>query len=77
MKTPGDVNKFLSEYPASFMFASDLSKQCDEGLGVPAIPPPHLIGRKGVMRHIHLGFRAGETQVLRDKVRQLLADPAL
>lgn len=76
-ENPDDAIKFLSEYPASFTLASDLSKQCAEELGVPAMPSSYLIDKKGVIRHIHLGFRAGETQALRDKVKQLLAEPAL
>lgn len=72
-----DADNFLSKYPAEFTLASDLSKQCAEDMGVAAMPSSYLIDRKGVIRHIHLGFRAGETQELRDKVMQLLAEPVL
>ena len=72
-----DAEKFLTRYPAEFTIASDLSKQCAENLGVAAMPTSYLIDRKGVIRHIHLGFRGGETQELREKVQQLLAEPAL
>ena len=74
---PEDAEKFLVQYPAEFTLASDLSKQCAEELGVPAMPSSYLIDRKGIIRHIHLGFRSNETQELRDKVKQLLSEPVL
>jgi len=76
-EVPEDADHFLSEHPAEFTLASDLSKQCAEDLGVAAMPSSYLIDRNGVIRHIHLGFRAGETQELREKVLQLLAEPTL
>ncbi len=76
-EVPADAEKFLIQYPAEFVLASDLSKQCAENLGVAAMPSSYLIDRKGIIRHIHLGFRAGETQVLREMVQQLLLEPVL
>lgn len=72
-----DAENFLTQYPAEFTIASDLTKQCAEDLGVAAMPSSYIIDRKGVIRHIHLGFRAGETQALQEKVQQLLAEPVL
>ena len=74
---PEDAEKFLIQYPAKFTLASDLSKQCAETLGVAAMPSSYLIDRKGVIRHIHLGFRVGETQELRAMVKQLLSESEL
>ena len=76
-EVPEDAEKFLIQYPAQFTLASDLTKQCAEDLGVTAMPSSYLIDRKGIIRHIHLGFRASETQELREKVKQLLAEPVL
>ena len=76
-EVPEDAEKFLIKYPAEFTLASDLSKQCAEDLGVAAMPSSYLIDRKGVIRHIHLGFRSSETQELREKVKQLLSEPVL
>lgn len=74
---PAEAENFLTKNPAKFLLASDLSKQCAEDLGVAAMPASYLIDRKGIIRHIHLGFRASETQDLRDKVMLLLAEPIL
>ena len=76
-EAPEDAEKFLTQYPAEFTLASDLTKQCAEDLGVAAMPSSYLIDRKGVIRHIHLGFRESETQELREMVKQLLAEPEL
>ena len=76
-EAPEDADKFLIQYPAEFTLARDLSKQCAEDLGVAAMPSSYLIDRKGIIWHIHLGFRASETQELREKVKQLLAEPIL
>ncbi|NOQ63395.1 MAG: redoxin family protein [Methyloprofundus sp.] len=72
-----DAERFLTQYPAEFTIASDLTKQCAENMGVAAMPASYLIDRKGVIRHIHLGFRAGETQALQEKVKQLLSESVL
>jgi len=74
---PEDAEKFLMQFPATFTLASDLTKQCAEELGVAAMPSSYLIDRKGIIRHIHLGFRAGETEALRKLVKQLLAEPVI
>lgn len=72
-----EAEQFLSKYPAEFTIVSDLSKHCAENIGVAAMPSTYLIDRKGVIRYIHLGFRASETAELRAKVEQLLAEPEL
>lgn len=74
---PEDAEKFLVKFPAKFTLASDLTKQCAENFGVAAMPSSYLIDRKGVIRHIHLGFRAGETEELHKLVKQLLAEPVI
>ena len=74
---PEDAEEFLLRFPAKFTLASDLTKQCAEDLGVVAMPSSYLIDRKGIIRHIHLGFRAGETEDLRKMVKQLLAEPVI
>lgn len=74
---PEDAEKFLVKFPATFTIASDLTKQCAEELGVAAMPSSYLIDRKGIIRHIHLGFRAGETDDLRNQLKQLISEPVL
>ncbi|SJM92584.1 TlpA family protein disulfide reductase [Crenothrix polyspora] len=69
-----DAKAFIESHPAQFSVAADASKQCATGFGVEAMPSTFLIDKKGIIRYVHLGFRAGETQDLEDKVAQLLAE---
>ena len=69
-----DAKDFLAKYPASFTIAADASKQCAKDFGVKAMPSSYLIDRKGIVHHIHLGFRPGEAKELRELVEELLGD---
>ena len=67
-----DAKGFLSKYPAQFTILADVSKQCAKDFGVKAMPSSYLVDRKGVIHHIHLGFRPGEAKDLRTLVEKLL-----
>ncbi len=70
-----DAETFLDKYPVDFDIAVDADKQCVKDFGVMAMPTSYLIDRKGVIRHIHQGFRAGETEKLRLAIEYLLKEP--
>lgn len=74
-ENPDDAKTFLAQHPASFPVVADASGQCPLDFGVQAMPSSYLVDRRGVIRHIHLGFRAGEAAQLRSQVEQLLAEP--
>lgn len=67
-----DAKAFLAKYSANFNLAADTSGQCPQQFGVQAMPSSYLVDAKGVVRHVHIGFRAGETEELRTAVEQLL-----
>lgn len=67
-----EAKAFLAKYPASFTVMADVSKQCAKDFEVKAMPSSYLIDRKGIVHHIHLGFRPGEAQELRVLVEKLL-----
>ena len=69
-----DANAFLAKYPASFTVVADVSKQCAKDFDVKAMPSSYIIDRKGIVHHIHLGFRSGEAKELRVLVEKLLSD---
>jgi len=73
-QSPEDATAFLGEYPADFTVAADAGEQCAMKFDVKAMPSSYLIDRKGVIRHIHLGFRDGAAEELRLAVEQLLAE---
>jgi thiol-disulfide isomerase/thioredoxin len=71
---PEDMKAFLAQYPANFTIAQPPNEQCALDFSVKAMPSSYLIDRKGVIRLVHMGFRAGEVGELRQLVKQLLAE---
>ncbi len=71
---PDDAKSFLVKHPASFAVALDAGGRCPRDFGVQAMPSSYLVDRKGIIRHVHLGFRRGEAEKLRGLVEQLLAE---
>jgi thiol-disulfide isomerase/thioredoxin len=69
-----DAKAFLAKYPASFTVAADVSKQCAKDFAVKAMPSSYLIDRKGIVHHVHLGFKPGEAQEIRLMVEKLLSE---
>ena len=70
-----DAQDFLAKNPVDFSIVADPSKQCAKGLEVMAMPTSYLIDRKGNIRHIHQGFRPGESEELRALITQLVMEP--
>lgn len=70
-----DAEAFLDRFPVDFSIVTDPSKQCAKDFEVVAMPSSYLIDRKGVIRHVHYGFRSGEVPALRSKIEQLLMEP--
>ncbi|MGH8582010.1 MAG: TlpA family protein disulfide reductase [Gammaproteobacteria bacterium] len=73
---PEDAKRFLEKHPASFTVLSATGGQCPQDYGVKAMPSSYLIDRHGVIRYVHLGFRAGEAEHLRARVEALLGESA-
>jgi thiol-disulfide isomerase/thioredoxin len=73
---PQDALGFLAKTPAQFTILADASGQCPQDFGVKAMPSSYLIDRTGVVRHVHLGFKAAESAELRQQVEALLEKPA-
>jgi thiol-disulfide isomerase/thioredoxin len=71
-----DAQTFLKKSPPEFLVAADIDSQCAKDFEVKAMPSTYLVDRKGVIRAVHYGFRAGEAKEFRSKVEELLAEPA-
>ncbi len=69
-----DAEQFLANNSTDFTVLLDMDKHCAADFGVIAMPSTYIIDKKGYVRHIHHGFREGETQALRDVVEALLAE---
>ena len=68
-----DARDFLVKTPAQFTIAADTSTQCAKDFGVKAMPSSYLIDRKGIVHHIHQGFRSEDIMELRALGEHLLA----
>ena len=73
-ENPDEAKAFLDKYPASFTVVADVSKQCAKDFQVKAMPSSYIIDRKGVVHHVHLGFRPGEAKEVRMIVEKLLGE---
>jgi peroxiredoxin len=69
-----DAQAFLAQHPASFTIAADKGEQCARQFDVKAMPSTYLVGRDGIIREVHLGFRGDEGKALREAVEKLLND---
>lgn len=73
-ENPEDAKSFLVQHAANFTIAADKDEQCAQQYDVKAMPSSYLIGRDGVIRHVHLGFREDAGKELREVVEKLLAE---
>ena len=56
---------------------ADIDEKCAKDFDVKAMPSSYLVDRKGIVRHVHLGFRSGDAKELRALVEQLLAEKSV
>ena len=68
-----DAKDFLAKTPAQFTTVADNSAQCAKDFDVKAMPSSYLIDRKGIVHHIHQGFRSEDIKELRALVEHLVA----
>ena len=68
-----DARQFLTRVPARFTVVRDSQQTCAQDFGVKAMPSSYLIGRDGVVKAVHLGFKPGEAAEFRREVEALLA----
>ena len=69
-----DAEEFLTKHPAHFSIVADPAKTCAKVLEVMAMPTSFIIDKKGNIRHVHQGFRPGETEELRALLSQLVME---
>ncbi len=69
-----NMTRFLRRTPVSFRVVHDSGGQTvAERFEPPRMPSSYLIDRRGVVRHVHEGFRASDASTLEEHVRALLA----
>lgn len=53
---------FLNKNGAKFHTAHDIAKKAAAAFSPPAMPTTYIIDRKGIVRHIHGGFKGAKTE---------------
>jgi peroxiredoxin len=70
----GAAKKALSKRPVSYTIASDPAGKLPERYGVKNMPTAYLLDGDGGIRYVHRGFREGDVDKLREKIKKLIAE---
>jgi thiol-disulfide isomerase/thioredoxin len=72
-RDPAVARAFLARRPVGYPSASDPKGDIPRRFEIGTMPTSFLIDRKGVIRHVHQGFRPGDVDDLRARIRELLS----
>lgn len=67
-----DARGFLRRTPAAFPIVIDSEHAVAGRYSPPRMPTSYIIDRRGVVRHVHEGFRSGDERTIERQVRALL-----
>jgi cytochrome c biogenesis protein CcmG/thiol:disulfide interchange protein DsbE len=67
-----NVQRFLNATPLSFRVVHDRGRAVADRYAPAKMPSSFLIDRKGVVRHVHAGFRASDRGALDQQIATLL-----
>ncbi|MGE3772077.1 MAG: TlpA family protein disulfide reductase [Gammaproteobacteria bacterium] len=71
-----DAEHFLARVAVRYPVVFDPAGHCPAVFGVPGMPTTYLVDRRGIVRHVHSGFREDDAQALVTDIDALLAEPA-
>lgn len=66
----------LARTGASFPVLADPGGRWAAAFALPAMPSGYVIDRRGVVRHVQSGYRAGDESTLRKAIEAVLKEPA-
>ena len=69
-----DALDFLKRYPVDYPVAIDKTGNSGRDFAVAGMPSGYLIGRDGLIREVHVGFRKGDEALLREQIQALISD---
>ena len=69
-----DALDFLKRYPVDYPVAIDKTGNSGRDFAVAGMPSGYLIGRDGLIREVHVGFRKGDEALLREQIQALIDD---
>jgi peroxiredoxin len=73
-KDATNVRKFASELKLSFPVLHDAKHDVAGRFDPPRMPSSFIVDRKGIVRHVHAGYRAGDEAKLEAEIKALLAE---
>lgn len=71
-RDPRRAEDFLAKRPVGYPSVTDPEGKLPVQFGVETMPTSFLIDQKGVIRHVHRGFREGDEEALRHKIHELM-----
>jgi len=70
-----DADRFLAMHPAPFTVLFDAEAISGPLFALPAMPSSYLVGRDGIVRARHAGFRAKDRDALAAEIEAALVEP--
>jgi peroxiredoxin len=71
----GAARKLIDKHGIGYPNASDPGGGLPARFGLETMPTAYLIDGEGVIRYVHRGFRDGDIDEVRTRIRALLAEP--
>jgi peroxiredoxin len=69
---PGGIPAFVKETGVRFPIAWDEGQGVSKSYQPPGMPTSYVVDRSGIVRFVHVAYRAGDERQLEDQVRSLL-----
>lgn len=73
-RTERNARGFLRRNSVSFPIIHDEGHRIADRYSPPRMPSSYIVDRRGVIRHVHEGFRSGDERRIEREVRALLAE---
>lgn len=72
-KDASNVKSFVAKLGLTFPVVHDAGQQVAGRYEPPRMPSSYIVDRKGIVRHVHGGFRAEDAPVFEKQIKELLA----
>jgi peroxiredoxin len=72
-KAPDGIKEFVGKLKVTFPVVHDDAHKVADKYSPPRMPSSYIIDRKGVVRYVHGGYRAGDAAAFEKEIQELLA----
>lgn len=73
-KEPEKARGFLARHPVGYPSVADPEGRLPEVFELETMPTSYLIDSRGIVRYVHKGFRAGDIDEIRTRIRALIRE---